>query len=63
MGEKFMLSDIEIAQQAEMLHIKDIAAMAGIPEEDLEMYGKYKAKITAEAVRAAEKMRTENSCS
>ena len=50
-----MLSDIEIAQQAEMLHIKDIAAMAGIPEEDLEMYGKYKAKITAEAVRAAEK--------
>lgn len=55
MGEKFMLSDIEIAQQAEMLHIKDIAAMAGIPEEDLEMYGKYKAKITAEAVRAAEK--------
>lgn len=50
-----MLSDIEIAQQAEMLHIKDIAAKAGIPEEDLEMYGKYKAKITAEAIREAEK--------
>ncbi|MDD6762047.1 MAG: formate--tetrahydrofolate ligase [Clostridiales bacterium] len=50
-----MLSDIEIAQGAEMYHIRDIARKAGIPEEDLEYYGKYKAKISAEAIREAEK--------
>ena len=48
-----MLSDIEIAQQAQMLHIRDIAAAAGIEEDDLEYYGKYKAKLSAEAVRKA----------
>ena len=40
-----MKSDIQIAQEAEMMHIKDVAATIGIPEEDLEFYGKYKAKI------------------
>ncbi len=49
-----MLSDIEIAQKAEMLHIRDIAAKAGIEEENLEFYGKYKAKLTAEAIKEAE---------
>lgn len=49
-----MLSDIEIAQNAEMLHIRDIAEKAGITEENLEFYGKYKAKITAEAIKRAE---------
>ncbi len=39
------LSDIEIASQVEMDPIQDIAASVGIPEEDLSMYGKYKAKI------------------
>ncbi len=48
-----MLSDIEIAQNAEMLHIRDIANMAGIDEDDLEFYGKYKAKISAEAIQKA----------
>lgn len=43
-----MLSDIEIAQQAEMKNIKEIAAGIGITEDDLEMYGKYKAKLTNE---------------
>ncbi len=43
-----MLSDIEIAQSAEMLHIKEIAEKAGIAEDDLEYYGKYKAKISAD---------------
>lgn len=38
-------SDIEIAQAAKMQHIKDIAAQLGIPEDDIEMYGKYKAKL------------------
>ena len=49
-----MLSDIEIAQRAEMLHIRDIAAKAGIIEDNLEFYGKYKAKLTAEAIKEAE---------
>ena len=38
-------SDIEIAQACEMRHIKDIAAVAGVDEDYLEYYGKYKAKI------------------
>ena len=38
-------SDIEIAQACEMKHIRDIAAVAGVDEDYLEYYGKYKAKI------------------
>ncbi len=38
-------SDIEIAQQAKIQHIRDIAAKIGIQEDDLEYYGKYKAKL------------------
>ena len=41
-----MKSDIQIAQEAAMVHIKDVAASIGIPEEDLEFYGKYKAKLS-----------------
>ena len=41
-------SDIEIAQEAKMLHIKDVAAKVGINEEELEFYGKYKAKLSDE---------------
>ena len=40
-----MKTDIEIAQEATMLHIREVAAKAGITEDDLEYYGKYKAKI------------------
>ena len=40
-----MLSDIEIAQSAKMRPITEIAANAGVPEEALEQYGRYKAKI------------------
>lgn len=43
-----MLSDIEIAQNAKMKHIRDVAASIGIAEDDLEFYGKYKAKIASE---------------
>ncbi|MBQ9935831.1 MAG: formate--tetrahydrofolate ligase [Lachnospiraceae bacterium] len=43
-----MLTDIEIAQQAELYNIKDVAASIGINEDDLEMYGKYKAKLSDE---------------
>ena len=38
-------SDIEIAQQAPIRHIKDIASKLGIGEDDLEYYGRYKAKL------------------
>lgn len=43
-----MLSDIEIAQQAKLLPIKEVAAKIGISEEELEFYGKYKAKLSDE---------------
>ena len=41
-----MKSDIEIAQEAVMQPIKEVAASYGISEDDLELYGKYKAKLT-----------------
>lgn len=41
-------SDIEIAQEAKMSHIRDIAGRFGIAEDELEFYGKYKAKLTDE---------------
>ena len=44
-----MKTDVEIAQEAEMQHIKNIAATLDIVEDDLEMYGKYKAKISLDA--------------
>ena len=43
-----MKSDIEIAQEAVMQPIKEVAATYGIGEDDLELYGKYKAKLTDE---------------
>ena len=41
-----MKTDIQIAQEAEMIHIREVAATIGIEEDDLELYGKYKAKLT-----------------
>ena len=41
-----MKTDIQIAQEATMLPIKEVAASIGIEEDDLELYGKYKAKIS-----------------
>ncbi|OSA94381.1 UNVERIFIED_ORG: formate--tetrahydrofolate ligase [Clostridium botulinum] len=41
-----MKTDIEIAQEAEMLHIRNIAEKLGLDEEDIEYYGKYKCKIS-----------------
>lgn len=49
-----MLSDIEIAQQAKMLKITDVAAKLGIGEEDIEMYGRYKAKLSMDLIRRME---------
>ncbi len=45
-----MKSDIQIAQEATMLPIKEVAASIGIEEEDLELYGKYKAKLSDELI-------------
>lgn len=43
-----MKTDIQIAQEAEMMHIREVAAKLDIAEEDLEFYGKYKAKCSEE---------------
>lgn len=45
MSEKQYKSDLEIAQSATLKHIKEIASEVGVDESDLEMYGKYKAKL------------------
>ena len=46
-----MLSDIEIAQQTEMLPIRQVAEKLGIKEDELEYYGKYKAKLSEELIK------------
>ena len=43
-----MKTDIEIAQEAALEHIRDVAASIGIEDDDLEYYGKYKAKLSDE---------------
>ena len=45
-----MKTDIQIAQEAKMIPIKEVAASIGIQEDDLELYGKYKAKISDELI-------------
>ena len=45
-----MLTDVEIAQSAKMKPIKEIAEKVGLDEDDLELYVKYKAKISLEAI-------------
>ncbi|MCL5256364.1 MAG: formate--tetrahydrofolate ligase [Chloroflexi bacterium] len=45
-----MKSDIEIAQEAKMLPVTEIAARVGLDEDDLELYGKYKAKINLDVL-------------
>ena len=47
-------SDIEIAQEAKLLNIKDVAAKVGVTEDELEMYGKYKAKLSDELIHRVE---------
>ncbi|MBR6558668.1 MAG: formate--tetrahydrofolate ligase [Clostridia bacterium] len=49
-----MMTDIEIAQSTELVKIGEIAAQLGIPDEDLEYYGKYKAKISEKYLREIE---------
>lgn len=46
-----MKSDIEIAQEAVMLPIQEVAAQLDLTEDDLELYGKYKAKLSDDCLR------------
>lgn len=46
-----MLSDIEIAQKAHMLPITEVAGKLGIGEEDIELYGRYKAKLSMDLIK------------
>ena len=48
-----MLTDIQIAQAAQLDHILKIANKIGLAEDDIEFYGKYKAKISQKAVNEA----------
>ncbi len=50
-----MKSDIQIAQETEMMHIRDVAKEYGITEDELEFYGKYKAKLSDELLERIEK--------
>ncbi len=47
-----MKSDIQIAQEAKMVHIREVAEKLGLSEDDLELYGKYKAKFSDELLES-----------
>jgi formate--tetrahydrofolate ligase len=48
-----MKTDIQIAQEAEMRDIRVVASQLGLSEDDLTLYGKYKAKIKAACLDAS----------
>lgn len=50
-----MLTDIQIAQQTKMLPIDEVAAKIGLSNDDIDFYGKYKAKISDEAINRVSK--------
>lgn len=49
-----MKTDVQIAQEAKMLPIKEVASTIGLEEDDLELYGKYKAKISMDKINELE---------
>jgi formate--tetrahydrofolate ligase len=49
-----MKSDIEIAQNAKMLHIREVAQKLGLTEDDIDFYGKYKSKISLDVLKRNE---------
>lgn len=51
-----MLTDVEIAQSTKMDNILDVAKKIGLSDDDLELYGKYKAKISLEKLKEVEKL-------
>ena len=50
-----MLSDLQIAQQAEILKVTEIAKKVGLSLDDLELYGNYKAKIHLDKLNSNKK--------
>lgn len=50
-----MKTDIQIAQEAELVHIKEVAKILDISEDELDLYGKYKAKLSDELIKRIEK--------
>ena len=44
-------SDLEIARQAQLKHIEEIAFEAGIQEDEVELYGRYKAKVSLDILQ------------
>ncbi|MGN0153809.1 MAG: formate--tetrahydrofolate ligase [Lachnospiraceae bacterium] len=52
-----MKTDIEIAQEAKMVHIKEVASKLDISEDELDLYGKYKAKLSDELIKRIENNR------
>ena len=56
-----MKSDIQIAQEASMLPIQEVASSLGIREDELELYGKYKAKLSDELMEDI-KVAIKNNC-
>ncbi len=46
-----MLSDIEISKNAKLMPIKEVAEKIGILEDDIELYGKYKAKLSDDFIK------------
>ena len=56
-----MKTDIQIAQDASLLHIREIAAAYGIDEDDLELYGRYKAKLSDDLIARTKDQKTESS--
>lgn len=49
-----MKTDIEIAQEARMVHIKEVAKKLDISEDELDLYGKYKAKLSDDLIKRIE---------
>ena len=49
-----MLTDVQIAQSTNMQPIKEVAEKIGLTEDDLELYGKYKAKISLDTIQRLE---------
>ena len=60
--EDTMKTDIQIAQEAKLQPIKEVAASIGIMEDDLELYGKYKAKISSEINEKRSEVVSERFC-
>jgi len=50
-GELGMKTDVQIAQEAKMLHIKEVGGNVGIREDELELYGNYKAKVSLDVIK------------